>query len=156
MSLVKWTPLKEMMGLERELGRAFGRPFLSLFEGPGRALTGFGPAMDVFAEGSDLILRLELPGISTDELDISLTEHTLVITGERKEEKEVKEEDFYRRERSYGRFERTFPVPEGITEKDIEAAYEDGVLEVKVKGAVEEEPVKHIEVKTRGEKKELK
>jgi len=156
MALVRWTPLKEMMGLQREMGRVFGRPFVSLFEGPGRELTGFGPAMDVFAEGTDLILRLELPGISTDDLDISLTEHALVITGQRSEEKEVKEEDYYRRERSFGSFERTFPVPERITEKDIEATYEDGVLEVKVIGAVEEEPVKHIEVKTRGEKKEIR
>lgn len=153
MALVRWTPMRQMRDLQREMGRVFGRPFVSLFEEPTRMLTGVGPSMDVFAKGNDLMLRLELPGIDTKDLDISLVEHTLVISGETKEEKEVKEEDYYRRERSYGRFERTLPVPEKITEQDIEASYEDGVLEVKVKGAVEEEPVKHIEVKTRGEKK---
>ena len=151
MALVKWTPLKEMRGLQREMSRVFGRPF-ALFEEPGQPLTGFGPPMDIYAKDKDLIIRLELPGIKPADLDISLSEHMLTISGERKEEKEVKEEDLYRRESSYGRFERTVPVPEKITESDIEASYEDGVLEVKVKGAVEEEPAKHIEVKTGGEK----
>ncbi|MBE0429038.1 MAG: Hsp20/alpha crystallin family protein [Thermoleophilia bacterium] len=152
MALVKWTPMKEIRDLQREMSRVFGRPFVSLFEEPSRELTGFGPTMDVYSKDNDLIVRVEMPGMKAEDLDISLSEHTLTISGERKEDKEVKEEDFYRRESSYGRFERTLPLPEKITESDIDASYEDGILEVKVKGAVEEEPVKKIEVKTKGEK----
>jgi len=156
MALVKWTPLREMRDLERQLGRAFGRPFVSLFEEPAGGLTTFGPPMDVFARDKDLVLRLELPGVPADGIEITLADHMLMITGERMEEKEVKEEDFYRRERSYGSFERSFPVPEKISENDVSASFEDGVLEVVIAGAIEEEPVRHIEVKTKGEKKELK
>lgn len=152
MALTRWTPMRQMADLQREMRSLFGRPFVSLFEEPTREL-GFGPSMDIYAKGSDLVLRLEVPGLKTEDIDISLTDHTLVISGERKEEKEVKEEDYYRRERSFGHFERSVPVPDKITEGDIEASYEDGILEVSVKGAVEERPVKHIEVKTKGEKK---
>lgn len=153
MALVRWTPMRQMADLQREMRRVFGRPFVSLFEEPTTRELGFGPSMDIFAKGHDLVLRLEVPGLKTEDIDISLADHMLVITGERREEKEVKEEDYYRRERSYGHFERSLPVPETVTEGDIEASYEDGILEVSVKGAVEEKPVKHIEVKTKGEKK---
>lgn len=154
MALVRWSPMRQMTDLQREMRRVFGRPFVSLFEEPTREL-GFGPSMDIYARGTDLVLRLEVPGIKTEDIDISLTDHMLVISGERKEEKEVKEEDYYRRERSHGHFERSLPVPEKVSEGDIEASYEDGVLEISVKGAVEERPVKHIEVKTKGEKKTI-
>jgi len=147
MALVRWTPFRELLDMPREMRRMFGRPFVSLFEEPGYDVMRF-PPMDVFAKGSDMIIRLELPGVEAEDLDISLSEHTLRITGERRSDKEIKEDDYYRRERSYGRFERSIPVPEKVTEKDIEATYADGILEVTVKGAVEEVPAKKIEIKT--------
>ena len=147
MPLVRWTPFRELMDMPREMRRMFGRPTFPLLEEPFEGL-GVAPAMDIYARGSDMTLRLELPGIKVEDLDISLTEHTLHISGERRQDKEIKEDDYYRRERSYGRFERSVPVPEKVTEKDIEANYADGILEVMVKGAVESVPSKHIEVKT--------
>ncbi|MHB0866399.1 MAG: Hsp20/alpha crystallin family protein [Thermoleophilia bacterium] len=155
MAILKWTPHQNILNLPREMSRFFGRPFVSLFDEPDTMFAGLGPAMDVFTRGNDMILRMELPGIETDGLDISLSEHSLTISGERKAESEVKEGDFLHRERSWGRFERSLPVPEKITENDISASYEDGVLEVTVMGAVTQEPVKHITVKARGEKKTL-
>ncbi|MCL6106596.1 MAG: Hsp20/alpha crystallin family protein [Actinobacteria bacterium] len=143
MPLVRWTPFREMLDMPREMRRAFGRPFFSLMEPGVEAL----PPMDVYTKGSDMMIRMELPGIDIEDLDISLTEHTLRISGESRSDKEIKEDDYYRRERSYGRFERSLPVPEKVTEKDIDASYTDGILEVKVKGAVEEVPTKKIEVK---------
>ena len=144
MPLVRWTPFREMLDMPREMRRAFGRPF-SFLEETGMETI---PAMDVYTKGSDMMIRMELPGIDTEDLDISLSEHMLRITGERRSDKEVKEDDYYRRERSYGRFERSLPVPEKVTEKDVDASYNDGILEVRVKGAVEEVPSKKIEVKT--------
>ncbi len=129
-----------------EMSRLLRRPFASFFEEPLAMDTV--PPVDVFARGEDMVIHMELPGVKADDLDISLCEHTLCLSGERREESEVSEGDYYRRERSFGRFERSLPVPERITEKDIEATYEDGVLEVTVKGAAETAPVKHIEVKT--------
>jgi HSP20 family protein len=134
------------MDMPREMRKMFGRPTFQLPEEPFEGL-GF-PPMDIYAKGSDMVLRLELPGIEVDDLDISLTEHTLHISGERRQDREIKEDDYYRRERSYGRFERSVPLPEKVTEKDIDASYADGILEVMVKDAVEAVPAKHIAVKT--------
>lgn len=153
MALVRWTPFKEMLDMPREMRRMLGRPF-GLFEEP-FALDKLGPVHDIFARDTDMVVRMELPGIDVDDLDISLLEHTLVILGERREDKEVKEGDYYRRERSFGSFERSIPVPEKVTEADISATYKDGMLEVTVAGAVETEPAKHIEIKT-GEDEEKK
>lgn len=146
MPLVRWTPFREMLDMPHEMRRAFGRPF-SFMEEPGLEAMRF-PPMDVFTKGSDMVVRIEMPGIDVDDLDIALAEHTLTISGERRTDKEVKEDDYYRRERSYGRFERSLPVPEKVTEKDIDASYTEGILEVKVKGAIEEVPTKKIAVKT--------
>lgn len=125
-----------------------GRPMSSLLEEPFLSMDTMRPVpMDVFAQDNNMMLRLELPGIDVEDVDITLCEHTLCISGERRSEKEIKEGDFYRRERSFGRFERTVPIPEKVTEKDIDATYQDGVLEVRVKGAIETVPAKHIAVK---------
>ncbi len=151
MTLVRWTPFRELRDMPYEMSRLIRRPFASLFEEPVGGLETV-PPVDIFAKGGDLVIRMELPGVKAENLDISLCEHTLCISGERKEETEVSEGDYYRRERSYGRFERSLPVPERVTEEDIDAVYEDGILEVTVKGAAETAPAKHIEVKTAGEK----
>lgn len=161
MTLVRWTPFKELLDMPREMRRMFGRPFPSLLEEPllGMDTMRLGAPMDVFARDKDMVVRLEVPGIEMDDIDITLCESTLCISGERRSDKEVKEDDFYRRERSYGRFERSLPVPEKVTEKDIEATYEDGILEVRVKGAIDTVPAKHIEVKAgkgRKGKKQIK
>ena len=146
MPIARWTPFRDMPDVPREIRRMFGRPF-SLLAEPGLDMMNM-PPMDVFSKGGDMIVRLEMPGIDVEDLDISLSEHTLRISGERRSDKEVKEDDFYRRERSYGRFERSLPVPEKVDEKDVEANYSDGVLEITVKNAVEEIPAKKIEVRT--------
>lgn len=153
MALVRWTPFKEMLDMPREMRRMLGRPF-GLFGEP-LGLDTFGPVHDIFARGSDMVVRMELPGIEVADLDISLVEHTLVIMGERRADEEIEEGDYYRRERSYGSFEHTIAVPEKVTESDITASYRDGILEVTVAGAVETEPAKHIEIET-GETRETK
>ncbi|RJQ47714.1 MAG: Hsp20/alpha crystallin family protein [Gaiellales bacterium] len=154
MALVRWTPFKEMLDMPREMRRLVGRPF-RLFEEP-FSLDTFGPAHDIFARGTDMVVRMELPGVDVEDIEISLVDHTLVMMGERRVDKEVKEDDYYRRERSFGSFERSIPVPEKVTESDISAAYKDGILEVTVAGAVETEPAKRIEIKTaEGEERKI-
>jgi HSP20 family protein len=105
----------------------------------------FLPAADVFAREDKTIVRLELPGIDVDkDVKVSLADHDLVVSGERKKKEEVKEEDYYRMEASYGSFERHFPLAGDVKEKDIKANYHDGVLEIEVptpKEAVEAKKV---------------
>ena len=93
------------------------------------------PKMDIFASGDDLVIRCELAGIPGEDMDISLDNDTLTIFGERTGAP-AEETTYYVRERHYGSFRRTINLPVGIERSDIEASLEDGLLEVKVAGAV--------------------
>jgi HSP20 family protein len=96
----------------------------------------FVPVTDVFVRDEDLVIRVELPGINpTTDVTVSVEDGHLVIRGERKQEGEPKEEVYYRLETAYGTFERFIPLPEGLEDAKIGAAYEDGVLEVVVPAA---------------------
>jgi HSP20 family protein len=109
----------------------------------------FVPVTEVFAVKADLVIRLELPGIDPlKDVTLTLEKGELVIKGVRKHEKEVTEKAFYRMESWYGEFERHFTVPEKIDEKAIHAEYKNGILEVVVKGAVEEIEAKKAMAKT--------
>jgi HSP20 family protein len=109
----------------------FMRPALPLF-----LHKPFVPVTDVFVRGEDLVIRVELPGINpATDLTVSVEDGHLVIRGERKQEEELKEEAYYRLETAYGTFERFIPLPDGFEEGEVEAAYEDGVLEVIVPAA---------------------
>jgi HSP20 family protein len=91
----------------------------------------FAPATDVFARKDDLVIRMELPGIDpAKDVKITVQDGELVITGERKQKEEIKEEHFYRVETSYGAFERHIPLFEGLDEKKIQAQYKEGILEI--------------------------
>lgn len=91
----------------------------------------FVPVTDVFVRDEDLVIHVELPGIDpATDVTVSVEYGYLAIRGERKQEEELKEEPYYRLETAYGTFERFIPLPEGLEEAEIEAAYEDGVLEV--------------------------
>lgn len=99
------------------------------------------PAADVFSRNGDIVVRVELPGIDPEkDVKVTLEEGMLHVKGERKQEKEIKEEGYYRKESSYGAFERRIPVPANVKESDIEADYKDGVLEVVVAGAAKSLP----------------
>jgi HSP20 family protein len=112
----------------------------------------FIPATEVFTRNGDLVVRAELPGIDPDrDVHVSLVESQLVIRGERKRTEEIKEEDYYRAEASYGEFERRVHVRRNISDKDVHATYDKGVLEVVIRGAVATETppaAKQIPVET--------
>ncbi len=103
--------------------------------GPWWALPGeeeWMPAVDVFEKEGKLVVKAELPGMKQEDIDVSIVGDTLTIRGQKESEKEVKEEDYYRSERSYGSFYRSIPLPSTADTKKIEATYENGVLEVTV------------------------
>ena len=89
------------------------------------------PALEVFRRGTDLIVHAELPGLRTDDIDVSVQEDALVISGERKQPENAGEGQ-YRSERRYGFFQRAVALPEGVDEEKISASFSDGVLEVRV------------------------
>jgi HSP20 family protein len=90
------------------------------------------PAVDVFEKDNMLHVKAELPGLTQKDVEIECHEDGLTISGEKKEEKQVKEEKYYRSERSYGKFVRHIPLPKGADAEKAEAEFKDGVLEVQI------------------------
>lgn len=135
--LVKWSPTRELSSLHREMDELFNRVF-----GRGERLfpraygeLGFTPALDYAIKGDKLVIRAELPGVEPENVDISVTGNLLTIRGERKEEKEVKEEDYCIHEIGTGVFERTLTLPEGVDSDKIKANYKNGILQVTMPAA---------------------
>jgi HSP20 family protein len=130
--------LFEDFGFGRELGVGGGltAPLLSdigrdLWAGASNdAVSAWSPAVEVLEKGDKLVVRAEIPGVSKDDVSIDLTDDVLTIQGERRQEFEDRGEGFYRSERSYGRFLRSIPLPEGTDAEKAEARFNDGVLEV--------------------------
>ena len=104
------------------------------------------PAIDVEEKEGKYMVRADLPGMKKNDIHVELKDGYLTLRGERKSEHEENKDNYHRIERTYGTFERTFRVPEGVTEKDIHAKYKDGVLELTIPAPKVEEP-KTTEVK---------
>lgn len=104
------------------------------------------PTADIFAQGSDLIIRAELPGITADDVEVSLSQGTLTVCGERRVGAE-QDNDFYVRERYSGQFRREITLPAAVDDEHIEAQLRDGVLQVTVRGATKAEGPARIQIK---------
>ena len=105
------------------------------------------PAIDVFEKNGSLVVKADMPGMTAKDIEVHLTEDGVTISGERSEEKEVKEKDYYRSERSYGRFMRQVPLPAGADRDKAQATFKDGVLEISFP-LKDEAKQKKIEVKS--------
>ena len=140
--IVPWRPLRELEGLEHNLEDVFGRLLPREWRRLPLEEKGWAPAVDVFEREDKFVVKAELPGMKEDDIDVSVVGDTLTIKGEKKSESEVKEEDYYRSERSYGSFFRSLTLPATIDTRGIEASYEDGVLEVNLPEAHEVKPKK--------------
>ena len=133
---------KELVRLEprafvRRMFRDFDRFFeegWAPFAAPGYAFgeVAWSPTLEVIEKEGRLIARFELPGLKKEEIAVTVTEEGLTVTGERKREEEKKNHDWYRTERTYGKFVRTIPLPIGVNTAEIKATFENGVLELVV------------------------
>jgi len=109
--------------------REFDRFFREAFSPTGEVSTRtWAPPVDIYENGDSLVLKAEVPGINPDDVEIRVEDNTLYLKGERKFEKEVKEQNFHRVERSYGTFTRTFSLPNSVDADKVSANYKDGVL----------------------------
>jgi HSP20 family protein len=113
--------------------------------------TAWVPSTDVFARGGDLVIRVSLSGVSPEDVEITLSNDVLTVSGERRSElDDVEEEAFYVRERYYGVFRRSWTLPAGISEDDVSADFENGLLEIAVRGAGAATPEpRRIEIRDR-------
>ena len=136
--ITPWRPFRELEEWERQFDDLFGRPML---QWP-TVEKGWMPAVDVFEKDDKFVVKAELPGMKGEDIDVSVVGNTLTIKGEKKTETEVKEEDYYRCERSYGSFHRSILIPSTVDASKIVADFEDGVLEVTLPKAAEVKPEK--------------
>ena len=148
MTMQRWEPFKEMMTLRNAIDRlfedSFVRPSSWFFDGEGRGTI----PLDMYQTADNLVVKASLPGFKPEEVEISITGDTLTIRGEHKEEMEVKEEDYFCRERRYGSFSRTVTLPVSIKSDRAEATFENGVLTLTLPKAEEAKP-KQIKVKAK-------
>lgn len=140
--LDRWTDMDRFFSLRP----GFLHPFFAGFR---QAASGeWVPSVDVYREGNDLVVKADLPGMRKEDVHVSLEEGALLIRGERKEEKKVKDEDYFRLERSTGSFFRRMPLGFEVDPERIEAKFKDGVLEVHIPQPVEKLPkAKRIAIK---------
>lgn len=134
MALVRWNPMKELEDMQRRFDTLFGTGGASLTMFGGERLTGadWTPAVDI-AEGPEgYMLNAELPDVRKEDVKLAIHDGVLTMTGERKSEKEEKNKRYYRVERSFGRFERSFTLPGAVDENKISASFSNGVLHVVV------------------------
>lgn len=152
MTLVRWNPSKELMNVEREFNKIFNA-FNNRF--------GFGdskedieemenavwmPLTDIAENKDQYLLKMDLPGVTKSDLKLSYEDGELKISGERKQEKEDKDSKYYRIERSYGKYFRSFTLPKQIEADKIKAEFKDGQLTVTIPKSEEAKP-KELEIK---------
>ncbi|HEY6273578.1 MAG TPA: Hsp20/alpha crystallin family protein [Terriglobales bacterium] len=128
----------------RELATFFGN-FSDLSAKDQLAAGKFVPPVDVYEDEHNLVLKMEIPGVHEEDLKVSLENNTLTVTGERKFEKEEKEENFHRIERRFGSFARTFRLPNTVDPEKVEADYDKGILKLTLAKRAEAKP-KEIKV----------
>jgi HSP20 family protein len=146
-----WRPFMDLSRWEGDMDRmmedCFGRRMRPWWPWPrGESMEIATPAVDLYEEKDDIVVKAELPGIEKDNVEVNLSNHHLTIKGEKKKEEEVKEENYYRSERTYGAFFRTVELPADVQGEKVKASFKNGILEVRLP-KTEEAKTREIKVK---------
>ena len=145
MAIVRWEPFRDLVSLQDRMNRLFDESFRTARTGTGNAddwaLGGsWAPAVDIYEQDGNIVMKAELPGVDPKAVDIRLENNTLTLRGERKLDKEVKEDSYHRVERAYGAFSRSFTLPTVVDQGSIKAEYRDGVLKLTLPKREEAKP----------------
>ncbi len=132
MFLTKWDPYETLSELQEEVGRLFDRRLPVQGQAKRVATVDWMPAVDIREEKEAFLFDVEVPGMKKEDLNVRIENHILSIQGERKSEVEKKEGSYYRVERSYGSFARSFTLPETADTEKINAEYKNGILQLKI------------------------
>jgi HSP20 family protein len=143
-------PYRGFYDMQSEMNRMFDEVFGGLSRRGGRQQgddpTRWAPVLDVLQEEGDIVVRAELPGVKQEDVDITLHDGVLTISGERKAEQQREGSGYYVRERRYGSFRRSMTLPQGVDESKISARFERGVLEVRVSDAAAVQEPRRIQI----------
>jgi HSP20 family protein len=153
--LTRYRPFDTALSLPRELDRWMDETLGTMAWGRGENLRTWFPVTDVSETSEHLILRLEVPGLNRDQIKISVENNVLTVRGEKQQETMSEDENFYRTERSYGTFERTFSLPTHVNTDEVRATMENGVLTIQLPRREEARP-RHIEIQGGDKAKQIK
>jgi HSP20 family protein len=145
MAVTRWDPFHQVFTLQNRLNSIFSEYHRSQDASDPVTTAAFVPPVDVYEDEHKIVLKLEVPGLKQEDFDIQLENNTLTVRGERKFEKEEKEENFHRIERRYGSFFRSFSVPTTVNQEGVKASYDAGVLRIELEKRAEAKP-KQIKV----------
>ncbi len=129
MAIVKYNPFRELRAMQEQMNRLLD---LAWNREPGEELREgiWQPPVDIFEDAESLIIKAELPGIEQKDIDVRIEDNTLTLRGERKQDQEVKKENYHRIERYYGSFQRSFSLPATIDQEKVKATCDKGVLTI--------------------------
>jgi HSP20 family protein len=143
MELVRWNPWREMGTLQSRINRMFSDTmYPTVKDGEKAELCSWHPVVDIFENDDHLVIKAELPGIDKKDIEIDVKDRVLSLRGERSYDNEVKEDKYYRRERVFGKFVRSFTLPVNVDAEKISADYKEGVLSITVPKPETEKPKK--------------
>ena len=141
MKLVRYNPLNELAFWGHPFNNFFNEPFFKT-----KNDEPWYPAVDILNEKDNVILNIELPGVKKEDISVKIEEKVLTITGEKKFETEEKKDGYYRKERSYGSFKRSFRLSDDVLVDEVDADFTDGVLTLRLKKDTAKEAVKQITI----------
>jgi HSP20 family protein len=141
MELIRWNPMRDVLSLRHQMSHFFDDAFGSVVRND-RELSMWNryPKVDIYDNDESLVITAELPGIDKKDIDIDVKGGVLTLKGERSFDREVKEEKYYCRERTFGKFERVFRVPVDVDPEKISADYKDGILRIDIPKPEEQKP----------------
>ena len=145
----EWDPFRDLLSIQNEMNKLFDSSVSKSLDRKDVFDGGFwAPAVDIHDEKDSYLIKADLPGVKQNEIDISVDDDTLTLKGDRKVEKEEKDKNYYRSERVYGAFQRSFALPSSVDATKIAANYKDGVLEIRIP-KTEEVKKKQIKVEVK-------
>jgi HSP20 family protein len=154
MAIIRWDPFRDLITLREKMNRLFEDTFAARGEEKDLMASTWTPSVDIYETENDVVLTAEIPGIEEKDIEIKIEDNTLSIKGERKLEKETKEENYHRIERAYGTFYRSFTIPHNVDQNKIQAEQENGVLKITMPRKPELKPqkVKILKPKSKAKK----
>ena len=141
MNLVRWTPMRDMFSLSDRMNRMFdGFFYPTTHDDESMSLWDWNPVVDIYDKDDHIVIKAEIPGVDKKDITIDIKDRVLTLKGERSSANEEKKDNFYRRERTFGKFERSFTLPAEINLEKVKADYKDGVLKIEIPKPEEHKP----------------
>ena len=141
MELIRWNPMGDVFSLRHQMNHLFDDVFRPVVRGDSRlSMRNWNPTVDIYDNDEYIFITAELPGIDKKDIVIDVKDGVLTLKGERSFDNEVKEKKYYRRERTFGKFERIFRLPAKVDPEKISADYKDGILKIDIPKPEEQKP----------------